>query len=68
MDCNICQKYVRFLEGTLIYLEGICMYIKHKNVFLMVNRYILKVFESYFNAFGCIYSVLHYIGSIFQCI
>jgi hypothetical protein len=26
--CNICQKYVRFLEGTIMYLEGIRMYIK----------------------------------------
>jgi hypothetical protein len=24
----ICQKYVRFLEGTIMYLEGIRMYIK----------------------------------------
>jgi hypothetical protein len=39
------------------------------NVNLMINRCILKdtkVFESFFNAFGCIYSVLHRIGSIFQ--
>jgi hypothetical protein len=37
----------------------------------MVDRCILKdtkVFESFSNAFGCIYSVLHRIGSIFQCI
>jgi hypothetical protein len=43
---------------------------KHKNVFLMIDRCILedtKVFESFFNAFGCIYSILHCIGSIFQC-
>jgi hypothetical protein len=25
---NVCQKYVRFLEGTIMYLEGIRMYIK----------------------------------------
>jgi hypothetical protein len=35
----------------------------------MVDRCILKdtkVFESFFNAFGCINSVLHCIGNIFQ--
>jgi hypothetical protein len=35
----------------------------------MVDRCILKdtkVFECIFNAFGYIYSVLHYIGSVFQ--
>jgi hypothetical protein len=26
--CDICQKYVRFLEGSIMYLEGTCMYIK----------------------------------------
>jgi hypothetical protein len=53
-----------------MYLEGIHMYIKHNNVFLMINRCILKdtkVFESFFNAFGCIYNGLHRIGSVFQC-
>jgi hypothetical protein len=36
----------------------------------LLNRCILKdtkVFESFFNAFGCIYNVLHRIGSVFQC-
>jgi hypothetical protein len=28
MYMEVCQKYVRFLEGTIMYLEGICMYIK----------------------------------------
>jgi hypothetical protein len=64
-----------YLEGTIMYLEGIHMYtfqiyVKHNNVFSMINRYILKdtkVFESFINAFGCIYSILHRIGSVFQC-
>jgi hypothetical protein len=36
----------------------------------MVDRCMLKntkVFESFFKAFGCIYSVLHCFGSVFQC-
>jgi hypothetical protein len=36
----------------------------------MINRCILKdnkVFESFFNAFGCIYNVRHRIDSVFQC-
>jgi hypothetical protein len=41
--------------------------LKQKNVFLMVDRCICKdtkVFESFLNAFRCIYSVLHFIGNL----
>jgi hypothetical protein len=46
-----------------MYLEGICMYIKTYKCILKDT----KVFEYFFNAFRCIYSVLHHIGSVFQC-
>jgi hypothetical protein len=64
------SKVCKDLEGIVMYLKVYICILKHKNVFLMVNRCILKdtkVFEFFFNAFGCIYSVLHCIGSIFQC-
>jgi hypothetical protein len=54
-----------------MYLEGSLMYIKILECILMVDRGILKdtkVFECFFNAFGCIYYVFHYICSTFQCI
>jgi hypothetical protein len=47
------------------------MYVyKYIKIFLMVDRCILKdtkVFESFFNAFGCIYSALYCIGDVIQC-
>jgi hypothetical protein len=54
-----------------MYLEDNLMYAKLLEYTLMVDRHILKntkVYECSFNAFGCIYYILHYNCSIFQCI
>jgi hypothetical protein len=53
-----------------MYLEGILIYVKYKNIFLVADRCILNTpkYLNVFNAFGYICSVLQYIGSIFQCI
>jgi hypothetical protein len=66
--------YIQNMQGfwkvlSCIWKVYICI-LKYNNIFLMINRCILKytkVFESFFNAFGCIYSELHHIGSVFQC-
>jgi hypothetical protein len=53
-----------------MYLKGIHIYIEREDyVFLVIDRFILrgsKAFESFSNAFGCIYCVLYRIGSIFE--
>jgi hypothetical protein len=62
--CKVSRKY-----RNVFWKVYECI-LKYKNVFLMVDRCIFKdtkVFESFFNESGCIYSVLHCIGSVFQC-
>jgi hypothetical protein len=60
------------VSGRYYYVFGryiVCI-LKHNNVYLIIDRCILKdtkVFGSFSNFFGCIYSVLHRIGSVFQC-
>jgi hypothetical protein len=49
-------------EGIAMYLEGILINVKILECILMVDKCILKdtkIFECFFNAFGCICSVLH---------
>jgi hypothetical protein len=67
-------------EGIAMYLEAILMYIKYKNVFLVVDRCILKdtkvfeCFSMYLHVFimyfvlVVYFNVIQCIYSIFQCI